>query len=84
MKFPCIFPGHQKSYAAETRSQRPHSSLFLRELETLVLGAEGKPYRLIADHLHVSHKTVCNTCRALKKTKLNVSTLPELKRAAIQ
>jgi len=45
--------------------------------------AEGKPYGVIAEHLHVSYKTVANTCTQLK-AKLGVRTLPELMRIAIQ
>ena len=41
----------------------------------------GKPYGVIAEHLHVSDKTVANTCT---KAKLGVRTLPELMRIAIQ
>lgn len=47
------------------------------------LVAEGKPYGVIAEHLHVSYKTVANTCTQLK-AKLGVRTLPELMRIAIQ
>ena len=54
-----------------------------RELETFALVAEGKPYGVIAEHLHVSYKTVANTCTQLK-AKLGVRTLPELMRIAIQ
>jgi DNA-binding CsgD family transcriptional regulator len=38
---------------------------------------------LIAEDLHVSYKTVVNTCAELK-AKLGVRTLPELMRIAIQ
>jgi DNA-binding NarL/FixJ family response regulator len=38
----------------------------VRELQTLALVAEGKPYGVIAEHLHVSYKTVANTCTQLK------------------
>jgi hypothetical protein len=37
----------------------------------------------VAEHLHVSYKTVANTCTQLK-AKLGVRTLPELMRIAIQ
>jgi DNA-binding CsgD family transcriptional regulator len=57
--------------------------LSLRELQTLVLVAEGKPYGVIAQHLGVSYKTVANVCTQLK-TKFGVHTLPELMRMAIQ
>lgn len=55
----------------------------VRALQTLALVAEGKPYGVIAEHLHVSYKTVANTCTQLK-AKLGVRTLPELMRIAIQ
>ena len=55
----------------------------VRELQTLALVAEGKPYGVIAEHLHVSYKTIANTCTQLK-AKLGVRTLPELMRIAIQ
>lgn len=44
--------------AARGMTNNPLERMTLREFETLVLVAEGKPYRLIADHLHVSYKTV--------------------------
>jgi two-component system, NarL family, invasion response regulator UvrY len=63
---------------------RPHPPpSTVRELQTLALIAEGKPYGVIAEHLHVSYKTVANTCTQLK-AKLGVRTLPELMRIAIQ
>lgn len=40
-------------------------------------------FGIIAEQLHVSYKTVANTCTQLK-TKLGVRTLPELMRIAIQ
>ena len=58
----------------------PLKRMTVRELQTLALVAEGKPY---AEHLHVSYKTVTNTCTQLK-AKLGVRTLPELMRIAIQ
>lgn len=61
----------------------PLKRMSLRELQTLALIAEGKPYGVIAEHLHVSYKTVANTCTQLK-AKLGVRTLPELMRIAIQ
>lgn len=54
-----------------------------RELQTLTLVAEGKPYGEIADELKVSYKTVANICTQLK-TKLGAGTRPELMRIAIQ
>ena len=61
----------------------PLRHLTLRELQTLSLVAEGTPYGIIADHLHVSYKTVANTCTQLK-SKLGAQTLPELMRIAIE
>ena len=54
-----------------------------RELQTLTLVAEGKPYGEIAEELEVSYKTVANICTQLK-TKLGARTRPELMRIAIQ
>ena len=54
----------------------PLRRMTVRELQTLALVAEGKPYGVIAEHLHVSYKTVANTCTQLK-AKLGVRTLPE-------
>ena len=61
----------------------PLRRMTVRELQTLALVAEGKPYGVIADHLNVSYKTVANTCTQLK-AKLGVRTLPELMRIASQ
>jgi two-component system, NarL family, invasion response regulator UvrY len=61
----------------------PLKRMTVRELQTLALVAEGKPYGVIAEHLHVSYKTVANTCTQLK-AKLGVRTLPELMRVAIK
>lgn len=54
-----------------------------RELQTLALLAQGKPYTQIADDLGVSYKTVANTSSQLK-AKLGARNLPELIRMAIQ
>jgi two-component system invasion response regulator UvrY len=68
----------------EARGDRnPLSRMTLRELQTLALIADGRPYISIAEELHVSYKTVVNTCAQLK-TKLGVRSLPELMRIAIQ
>jgi DNA-binding NarL/FixJ family response regulator len=68
----------------EARGNRsPLRSMTVRELQTLSLIAEGKPYIAIAEELHVSYKTVVNTCATLK-SKLGVRTLPELMRIAIR
>jgi two-component system, NarL family, invasion response regulator UvrY len=61
----------------------PLADLTPRELQTLSLLAEGKPYGRIADELAVSYKTVVNTCSQLKQ-KLNAKSLPELIRVAVQ
>jgi two-component system, NarL family, invasion response regulator UvrY len=47
------------------------------------LALVGKPYGVIAEHLHLSYKTIANTCTHLK-AKLGVRTLPELMRIVIQ
>ena len=57
----------------------PLKRMTVRELQTLALVAEGKPYGVIAEHLHVSYKTVANTCTQLK-AKLGVRTLPDAHR----
>ena len=64
-------------------TSNPLRRMTVRELQTLALVAEGKPYGVIAENLHVSYKTVANTCTQLK-AKLGVRTLPELMRIAIQ
>jgi two-component system invasion response regulator UvrY len=61
----------------------PLKRMTVRDLQTFALVAEGKPYGVIAEHLHLSYKTVANTCTQLK-AKLGVRTLPELMRIAIQ
>jgi DNA-binding NarL/FixJ family response regulator len=63
--------------------QNPLADLTPRELQTLSLLAEGKPYGRIAEELKVSYKTVVNTCSQLRQ-KLHVKNLPELIRAAVQ
>jgi DNA-binding NarL/FixJ family response regulator len=61
----------------------PLAELTPRELQTLSLLAQGKPYGRIAEELNVSYKTVVNACSQLKH-KLNVRNLPELIRVAVQ
>jgi DNA-binding NarL/FixJ family response regulator len=61
----------------------PLADLTPRELQTLSLLAQGKPYGKIADELGVSYKTVVNTCSQLRQ-KLNAKNLPELIRVAVQ
>jgi len=61
----------------------PLADLTPRELQTLSLLAEGKPYGRIVEELNVSYKTVVNACSQLKQ-KLNAKNLPELIRVAVQ
>src|SRR5262245_60404226 len=63
--------------------RNPLADLTARELETLSLLAQGKPYGAIADALNVSYKTVVNVCSQLKQ-KLDARNLPELIRVAVQ
>ncbi|ADJ23138.1 MAG: response regulator transcription factor [Hyphomicrobium denitrificans] len=67
----------------ETKGRsNPLSGMTLRELQTLELIAQGKQYAAIAEELHVSYKTIANTCSQIK-AKLGVKSLPELMRIAI-
>jgi len=61
----------------------PLADLTPRERQTLNLLSEGKPYSQIADELGISYKTVVNICYQLRQ-KLDVRTLPELVRAAVE
>ena len=63
--------------------RNPLADLTPRELQTLSLLAEGKPYGQIAEELSVSYKTVVNLSSQLKQ-KLDVRNLPELIRSAVQ
>lgn len=68
------------------RSSRPGSpvaDLTPREMQTLELLSQGKSYSLIADELAISYKTVVNICYQLRQ-KLDVKTLPELIRLAVE
>jgi DNA-binding NarL/FixJ family response regulator len=65
------------------RRRAPRPAMTPREAEILELLADGKSYGLIAEELAVSYKTVANTASQLK-TKLGVSTLPELVHAAMR
>jgi DNA-binding NarL/FixJ family response regulator len=73
----------QVALAGAGARRDPLADLTPRELQTLGLLAEGKPYGRIADELNVSYKTVVNTCSQLKE-KLNARNLPELIRIAVQ
>jgi len=69
---------------SEARSTAsPFKSLTLRELQTLQLIAEGKPYGVIAQELSVSYKTIANTS-SLIKNKLGARSLPEMMRIALK
>jgi two-component system, NarL family, invasion response regulator UvrY len=64
----------------------PHdqlSNLTPREIETLTLLSQGKPYGLTADELEVSYKTVVNITHRLR-LRSGVSSLPELIRKAVE
>jgi two-component system invasion response regulator UvrY len=63
--------------------RNPLADLTPRELETLSLLAQGKPYGKIAEELNVSYKTVVNTASQLKQ-KLDARNLPDLIRIAVQ
>jgi two-component system, NarL family, invasion response regulator UvrY len=63
--------------------QNPLADLTPRELQTLSLLSEGKPYGRIAEELNVSYKTVVNVSSQLKQ-KLEARNLPELIRTAVQ
>ena len=63
--------------------QNPLAELTPRELQTLALLAEGKPYGRIAAEINVSYKTVVNVSSQLKQ-KLDARNLPELIRTAVQ
>jgi DNA-binding NarL/FixJ family response regulator len=63
--------------------RNPLAELTPRELETLTLLANGKPYGQIAEELGVSYKTVVNTSSQLKQ-KLDARNLPDLVRVAVQ
>jgi DNA-binding NarL/FixJ family response regulator len=64
-------------------ARNPLSDLTPRELQTLELLAQGKPYGRIAAELNISYKTVVNVCYQLRQ-KLDVHTLPELIRLSMQ
>jgi two-component system, NarL family, invasion response regulator UvrY len=71
------------AFANTPGPQNPLVGLTSRELQTLSLLAEGKPYDRIADELKVSYKTVVNISSQLKQ-KLSVENLPELIRIAVR
>lgn len=65
------------------RTKTPFDSLTSRELQVLRLVGKGLSHGEIAEQLHVSYKTVANTCTQLKN-KLKVKTLADLIRLAIE
>ncbi len=73
----------QVALANTPARQNPLADLTPRELQTLSLLAEGKPYSRIAEELNVSYKTVANVSAQLKQ-KLDARNLPELIRAAVR
>ena len=73
----------QVALARTASRQSPLAELTPRELQTLALLAEGKPYNRIAEELNVSYKTVVNVSSQLKQ-KLDAHNLPSLVRAAVQ
>jgi DNA-binding NarL/FixJ family response regulator len=73
----------QVAFANAPGRQNLLSELTPRELQTLALLAEGKPYNRIAADLNVSYKTVVNISSQLKQ-KLNAENLPELIRIAVK
>ena len=73
----------QVAFANTPGAQSPLAELTPRELQTLSLLAEGKPYTRIAEELNVSYKTVVNLSSQLKQ-KLDAENLPELIRTAVQ
>jgi two-component system, NarL family, invasion response regulator UvrY len=73
----------QVAFANTPGQQSPLAELTARELQTLSLLAEGKPYTRIAEELNVSYKTVVNLSSQLKQ-KLDAESLPELIRTAVQ
>lgn len=58
-----------------TARENPLAELTLRELQTLSLLAEGRPYRHIAEELNVSYKSVANVSSQIKQ-KLDARTCP--------
>jgi DNA-binding NarL/FixJ family response regulator len=65
------------------RGQRqPLGTLNARELQILSLLSRGKSYRVIADNLSVSYRTVISACSSMRQ-KLGVSSLAELIHVAV-
>ncbi|GJE56082.1 MULTISPECIES: response regulator transcription factor [Methylobacterium] len=60
----------------------PLGTLNARELQILSLLSKGKSYRVIADNLSVSYRTVIGACSSMRQ-KLGVQTLAELIHVAV-
>ncbi|GLS60814.1 response regulator transcription factor [Methylobacterium haplocladii] len=60
----------------------PLGTLNARELQILSLLSKGKSYRVIADNLSVSYRTVISACSSMRQ-KLGVQTLAELVHVAV-
>jgi len=73
----------QVAFVHTPARQNPLAELTPRELQTLALLAQGKPYGRIAEEIKVSYKTVVNVSSKLKQ-KLDARNLPELIRTAVQ
>ena len=65
------------SMAAEALPEENIQQLTPREFDIFCLLAKGSTTRQVAEHLHLSHKTVCNNSTAIKE-KLGIKTLSEL------
>ena len=77
---PCLLP---LTSCEKISAENPLSRLNQRELETLMLLIEGKPYRAIAHRMLVSCTTVAATSARIK-AKLGVNTLPELMKVSLR
>ncbi|WP_238257820.1 response regulator transcription factor [Methylobacterium gnaphalii] len=64
------------------RSSQPLGALSARELQILSLLSRGKSYRVIADNLSVSYRTVISACSSMRQ-KLGVQNLAELIHVAV-
>jgi two-component system, NarL family, invasion response regulator UvrY len=73
----------QVALARTGLKRSPLDDLTPRQLQTLSLLAQGKPYGEIAQELNLSYKTVANVCSELKH-KLAAKNLPDLIRIAVQ
>jgi two-component system, NarL family, invasion response regulator UvrY len=72
-----------KVATVQNRGLSSLAELTPRELQTLSLLAEGRPYDYIARDLHISYSTTVSVSHQLKR-KLGARTLPELIRTAVR